>query len=199
MTYYQAWLIDLDGTLYKPRPVRLAMAAELLLFGLRDLQSVQAFRREHEAIREEGGAFEPSPFAEQLRRAAAKLDGDEAGLERIVTEWMLQRPSKWIAKFANRSLIAELRAYRAGGGKLALVSDYPGSVKLAAMGLASDFDVAVCNGEADGPARLKPMPDGYLLAAARLGCAPEDCLVIGDREDADGEAARAAGMDFRLI
>jgi len=32
-----------------------------------------------------------------------------------------------------------------------------------------------------------------------LGAAPSQCLVIGDREDRDGEAARAAGMRYRRI
>ncbi|MCB9916751.1 MAG: HAD hydrolase-like protein, partial [Planctomycetes bacterium] len=42
-------------------------------------------------------------------------------------------------------------------------------------------------------------PDGYLEAARRLGVAPAECLVVGDRDDADGAAARAAGMAFRRI
>jgi mannitol-1-/sugar-/sorbitol-6-phosphatase len=39
----------------------------------------------------------------------------------------------------------------------------------------------------------KPHPEGYLLAAKRLGVAPADCLVIEDAH-AGIEAARAAGM-----
>jgi beta-phosphoglucomutase-like phosphatase (HAD superfamily) len=38
-----------------------------------------------------------------------------------------------------------------------------------------------------------------LQAASELGISPEECLVLGDRQDADGEAARRAGMAFRLI
>ena len=32
-----------------------------------------------------------------------------------------------------------------------------------------------------------------------LGVDPADCLVIGDRDDADGVAARSAGMRFRKV
>ncbi len=46
---------------------------------------------------------------------------------------------------------------------------------------------------ADDLDRGKPDPAGYLLGAARLGVAPEDCLVIEDAE-AGLEAARRAGM-----
>jgi FMN phosphatase YigB (HAD superfamily) len=36
-----------------------------------------------------------------------------------------------------------------------------------------------------------------LRAAEVLGVAPKHCLVIGDRDDADGLAAENAGMAFR--
>jgi len=46
---------------------------------------------------------------------------------------------------------------------------------------------------AEDTARGKPFPDGYLLAARRLGVAPADCLVIED-STAGIRAARTAGM-----
>jgi sugar-phosphatase len=45
----------------------------------------------------------------------------------------------------------------------------------------------------DDISHSKPHPEGYLLAAARLGVAPADCLVIEDAH-AGIDAARAAGM-----
>jgi mannitol-1-/sugar-/sorbitol-6-phosphatase len=45
----------------------------------------------------------------------------------------------------------------------------------------------------DDISRSKPHPEGYLLAAERVGVAPADCLVIEDAH-AGIEAARAAGM-----
>ncbi len=92
-----------------------------------------------------------------------------------------------------------MRAFKAKGGRTALVSDYPAQRKLDALGCRELFDVIVANGEKNGPRRLKPDPEGYLLAAKLLEVAPAVCLVIGDRDDADGAAARAAGMGFRLV
>jgi HAD superfamily hydrolase (TIGR01549 family) len=46
---------------------------------------------------------------------------------------------------------------------------------------------------------LKPDPEGFLMAAERLGTHQCECLVLGDRPDADGEAARRAGMTFQDI
>jgi sugar-phosphatase len=45
----------------------------------------------------------------------------------------------------------------------------------------------------DDISNSKPHPEGYLLAASRLGVAPADCLVIEDAH-AGIDAARAAGM-----
>ena len=70
---------------------------------------------------------------------------------------------------------------------------------LEAMGIRHLFDVVVASGEHSALKRLKPCPDGFELAASLLEVAPSDCLVLGDREDADGDAARRAGMRFRLI
>ena len=44
----------------------------------------------------------------------------------------------------------------------------------------------------------KPDPEGYLLAAARLGAAAKDCLVFEDAP-AGVEAARRAGCDVVAI
>lgn len=200
---YKAYLVDLDGTLYRQKPVQLAMALELILFGIHRIPWLRAFRKEHEKIRHEaretGAAFEPSPFRAQLSRTAGKLGVSEEKLERVVMSWMFERPGKWLKRARNEPLLAELRSFRAQGGRTALVSDYPATQKLAALGERDVFDLVVANGETDGLTRLKPAPDGYLLAASRLGIPPEQCLVIGDRTDADGLAAERAQMGFRLI
>ncbi|KAA6465363.1 HAD family phosphatase [Acidobacteria bacterium AB60] len=61
---------------------------------------------------------------------------------------------------------------------------------LRSLGLLDKFDTLVC---AEDYARGKPAPDGFLLAAERLGVAPSECLVFEDT-DLGIEAATAAGM-----
>ena len=89
--------------------------------------------------------------------------------------------------------------HRSRGGKTAVVSDYPARRKLAAMGIAELFDAVIASGEPGGPHQLKPNPAGFRLAAEQLSTPPGQCLVIGDRADADGEAARRAGMAFHHV
>jgi FMN phosphatase YigB (HAD superfamily) len=202
---YEAWLVDLDGTLYSARWVRLAMAVELAVFGWSAMRTLRQFRHDHEAVRAEQSSGQAlssahaSPFARQLARTAETLALPAAEVERTVHDWMFERPGKWIGRFPRRALLAELRAFKAQGGRSALVSDYPVRRKIDALGARSLFDVIVANGEEHGPRQLKPDPEGYLRAAELLKVEPARCLVIGDRDDADGGAARAAGMGFRLV
>jgi beta-phosphoglucomutase family hydrolase len=61
---------------------------------------------------------------------------------------------------------------------------------LASLKLLEKFDTLVCAGDYQ---RSKPHPEGFLLAAERLGVAPENCLVFEDTEMGI-QAATAAGM-----
>lgn len=194
---HAAWLVDLDGTLYVQMPVRLAMAAELSLLGWSSARLLQQFRREHENVREL--ELEGDPFRLQVERTAKALSASPSTVEASVRNWMIERPAKWLPLFRRRALLAEIDGFRARGGRTALVSDYPARRKLAALGASHLFDVVVASGEPDGPTRLKPHPGGMLRAAAALGVEPGHCLVIGDRPDADGRAASAAGMAFRHV
>jgi beta-phosphoglucomutase family hydrolase len=66
---------------------------------------------------------------------------------------------------------------------------------LTALGLLDKFDVLVC---AEDYKQGKPAPDGFLLAASKLGVAPEHCLVFEDTE-LGIQAATAAGMKSVLV
>ena len=86
-----------------------------------------------------------------------------------------------------------LRRAKEAGLRQAIVSSTPRAnieLMLKSLGLWDIFDAIV--GEEDA-ARGKPDPEGFLLAASRLGVAPEECIVI---EDAPEEiaAGKAAGM-----
>lgn len=61
---------------------------------------------------------------------------------------------------------------------------------LTTLNLLDKFETLVC---AEDYKHGKPAPDGFLLAAERLGVAPADCLVFEDT-DMGIEAATAAGM-----
>ena len=73
-----------------------------------------------------------------------------------------------------------------GGGRQSVARS------LAQLDLLQRFDLLIC---AEDYTRSKPHPEPYLLAAERLGVAPEHCLVFEDT-DLGVEAAKAAGMKW---
>ncbi len=194
---HAAWLVDLDGTLYAPTPVQLAMGAEVALLGWGSLAILRRFRQELEEVR--ALDLEGDPFMLQVARTAEALGASPASVEAAARHWMLERPSKWITMFRRRSLLKEIYDFRATGGRTALVSDYPARRKLEALGASKLFDIVVAPGEPDGPLRLKPHPAGVLRAAAALGVDPGRCHMLGDRLDTDGAVAPNAGLAFRLV
>ena len=64
------------------------------------------------------------------------------------------------------------------------------TASLGMLKLLDKFETMVCAGEYE---KGKPDPEAFLLAASRLGVAPEACLVFEDT-DMGIQAARAAGM-----
>jgi HAD superfamily hydrolase (TIGR01509 family) len=175
------------------------MAVELILRGWRALPCLRAFREEHERLRLEPPQPAADSFETQIKRAAERLGRTDREVRQMVEQWMVVRPCRWLRPLRRRALLEEIADFRRRGGKTALVSDYPAQAKLASMRIAHLFDKVVACGEWAEPIRLKPWPDGYLRAAEVLGVQPADCLVIGDRADADGRAARQAGMAFRRV
>lgn len=65
--------------------------------------------------------------------------------------------------------------------------------KLAATGVAAAFDTVVITDECGGRAARKPHPDGLRQAAAGLGVAAADLVVVGDRPAKDMAVAAALG------
>jgi len=63
---------------------------------------------------------------------------------------------------------------------------------LTALGLLHYFDTLVCAGDY---VHGKPSPEPFLMAAERLGVAPEHCLVFEDAQPGI-EGAKAAGMGW---
>lgn len=196
---YRAWLVDLDGTLYYQPAVQIAMGLELVLGGWKAVPCLRAFREEHERLRREPPEPAADSFQTQVRRTAARLGRTDEEVRQLVEQWMVVRPCRWLRPLRRRRLLEEIVDFRSRGGKTGLVSDYPARAKLAAMRIEHLFDVIIASGESDRPLRLKPWPDGYLRAAEALRVLPKDCLVIGDRNDADGLAAGHAGMAFRRV
>jgi FMN phosphatase YigB (HAD superfamily) len=81
---------------------------------------------------------------------------------------------------------------------LVILSDYGHTrEKIQALGLdCTLFDWIISAPELGG---LKPSPQLLVCVAEKMGVQTNQCLIIGDREDTDGELAKSVNAQFYLI
>jgi len=186
----EAVSFDLDGTLYSLPAMRRALRGLTLrrawrpLRAYRELSHLLRARAEFQRARDEaGGDLSPR---EELRANFER----RTELER---RWWIPA----IAKVGPRpGLIQVLDALRERALPLVVCSDHAGEEKLEALGLSGRFQAAL-SGEALGA--IKPDPRVLQAASDLLRVAPSALLHVGDREDTDGEAARALGVRCWIV
>lgn len=191
-------VFDVDGTLYDQRRLRFAMARQLLAHSWRS-RSLDALRtlRTFRHVREElGNAPDVSFLEAQYARTASRHNMTPQEVQSLATEWMEQRPLPLLAACRYAGVEELFAALRAQGKHIAVFSDYPALDKLEALGLRADS--VVCATDAT-IGRLKPDPAGLHEILRMSGAAPERAVMIGDRPDRDGAAARAARVNALLL
>lgn len=185
-------VFDVDGTLYSQQTLRLRLAPELagqLLSrrGRKSLKIVANYRR----LREQFAEREVENFETTLRAgtcAATQCSAED--VQQIIGEWIHRRPLRHLKTCVFSGIPELFVALRSAGKTVAIYSDYAAQEKLAAMGLSADHIVSAHDPDI---AMLKPNPKGLLQLMARAGVQPHETLLIGDRAERDGEAARRAG------
>jgi HAD superfamily hydrolase (TIGR01509 family) len=195
---YQGVIFDLDGTLYLQKPLRMRMmfrlAVELAPRPARwgEPHIIKAFR----SLREELAVQEATSISGLQYERCARLTGASPDkVKQVAQYWLHQAPLPYLPGCRAPGIAALWQRLEARGIKLAVCSDYPIEAKLKALKLRPG--VMVCSEDSEVGV-LKPHPAGLLKAAGLLELQAGKCLVIGDRAERDGEAAKRAGMDFVL-
>ena len=182
---------DVDGTLYRQRPLRLRMGRDMVLHTVakRDLSAIgviSAYRR----IRERLGDEEVVDFERVLIAETAKATSmSPESVQTIVSEWIETRPLRYLRSCLFSGVPQLFAGLQRAGRKIGIFSDYPATEKLAAMGLAAHHVVAACD-----VGLLKPHAKGLESLMAAASATARDTLFIGDRVDRDGIAGQRAGV-----
>ena len=185
-------VFDVDGTLYDQTSLRLRIARDLLAHSLseRTLRAV-AVLRAYRRIREQLGEAETEDFERILiSRTATAVACTQDAVRVIVSEWIESRPLRYLAGCRFKGVPELFGCLRKNGKLIGVLSDYPALEKLEVLRLTADH--VVCAAQ-EGVGVLKPHPRGLTSLMAAAGVAPEATVLIGDRPDRDGIAARRAG------
>ena len=199
----RAVLFDLDGTMYRQKPMRALMTMELMALAIThplrapvSWRVLSEFRKAQETLR---GQETPRGAAiEQLELTARRTGLSRDEVDTIVAEWMLERPLKHLPRCRAEGLLALLDFLAQRGIKMGVFSDYPPELKLQALGVGGRFSVVLCSSD-PAVGMFKPHPRGFLVASARWKVDPSEVLVVGDRPDADAAGAAAAGMPCVIV
>lgn len=185
-------VFDMDGTLYRQQALRLAMARALIAHAMarRDTRTpsiIASYRRLKEQLADaETADFEPI----LLGQVAVRHKCTPAEIAEVIADWIETRPLPLLAAARVPGVENVFARARASGRQIGILSDYRAARKLAALGLAADFIVAAGD---PGVGLMKPHPRGLESLVSRAGVTAAETVMIGDRPERDGAAARRAG------
>ena len=191
-------IFDVDGTLYDLGKLRrlifFCLLKNLMLnpARIRDVRILRKFRNVREQLALEG-ASKIGTLQFTMTTTGGGFSPQE--VEAIVRQWMYDAPLRYLPTCSFQDsdrFIAELRRL---GVRVGIFSDCPAEDKISTLGITVD---AAADATMSSIGRLKPDPSGFLAVARILGVHPEQCLVVGDRDERDGEAARRGGFQFLL-
>lgn len=193
---YDAVIFDFDGTLYDYKNI----PRNLILNSPRNIFRIKAVRDARNKLKgiDFGNA---EKFGEAYVAEVSRLAGIS---KEKAAEWCFTAgPANMIDVLRKKYRMREsapqvFGAFGAAGVRTAVFSDYAFvKERMAAIGFSENTCENLFSAEELGA--LKPCPRPLLDIAAALGVKPERCLVVGDRNDTDGEGARKAGMKFIQI
>jgi FMN phosphatase YigB (HAD superfamily) len=193
-----AVIFDLDGTLFDKR----GLALRLIAANVTDLFRIRA---ERQVRREMLGMDLGNPEAlwdDFFRRLSKHCGEKTSALRDWYFDTYLPRMCRVLQRHYNprADVAAALSRLVMQNTPIAVFSDYPRTAeRMAALGLA---ECGIRRERFFGPeffGAFKPAERPFRVMAEILGKEAKDIIVVGDREDTDGEGARKCGMGFILI
>jgi len=195
----KAIIFDLDGTLYnfKWLPLRLIWSLPT------DIFRISADRKVRKSLKGEDFGTPEAYKDEYARRMAhhTKLKKQDA-LNWYSNKYMGTMCFLLKRYYPPRPRLKEVfQAIHDKGVKIAIFSDYPRvKQRIKALDfLPETIELISGSYSAEDFGSQKPAERPFLEIAKNLAVKPEECLVVGDRDDTDGNGARKTNMEFIQI
>lgn len=192
----RAVIFDLDGTLYAQPKLRryvfLLLIQHILLQpqNIRDIYILYTFRK----IRERhAGEVVPNLEEKQYAWVEEQTTIPRAHVKKVVEHWMHEVPLSYLERCKPKKLADAMQKLKSTGIRIGVFSDYPVAAKLATLGLTADATAHATEQNVDA---LKPHPRSLETVRAALHVPNEACVVVGNRESRDGDAARALDIQY---
>ena len=206
LTQYKAVIFDLDGTLYFQRPFRMRMIRWLACYIIRHPSSVKDMFliRKYRQVRENWEKYDTaletnSPQdldARQYAYVAGRMKVSPERTRKTIEFFMLEAPLKLLSDYRDEVLADMIKTLREHKISVVIYSDYPVQDKLRALNIKADE----CYTSADSQIGcMKPDPKGIRVILKEQGLLNTETLMIGDRYEKDGLAAKGNDVDFIIV
>jgi putative hydrolase of the HAD superfamily len=191
---FAALAFDLDGTLYP----NYRFYIRLVPFVFKELRLLRAFGKARDRLRAGEGKGTGEDFYSRQARLMAEILREPPEEIREKVRRLIYRG--WEPAFRKIKLYPHveetLRAFKAAGIKMGLLSDFPAGEKLKNLGIFEFWDTVLCS-EVIGELKPDPLPFGEL--ARCMGFPPEEILYVGNSFPYDVAGAKRAGMGAAWI
>jgi FMN phosphatase YigB (HAD superfamily) len=196
---FRLFIFDLDGTLYAQDKLRRRMIIHLisrfLIFSIHsiDLKIITSFRRLRENHK---GYASPTLESDQYNWCAEELKIPAEKVENRIKRFMLKLPIKYLLRTRYRNIDKVFDALKKQNIAITIYSDFPVREKLEALHLKADGLFCATDKEIQ---QLKPSANAIDIICKQMNISKEETIMIGDRDDTDGESARLAGISFLKV
>ena len=188
-------ILDLDGTLYYQYGVQCIMGCRMLLYYLihfwkwKEFMVIMEYRKNRENNIEE-------IIDKQYILVAEKYSMSVKEVEKIIKQWLFQKPLRIVKFFRDRKLCAMIEEYKKRGLNIIIYSDYPTKEKLDVLNFKYDKAYDSTHKKIRV---LKPDIIGLKYIIESNNLKEEEILFIGDRDTKDGECARRCNIDYIIL
>lgn len=189
MAEIKAVIFDLDGTLYDKSHLHIRIILNQLLRG-----KLFMLKRERDVRSKLKGQYFGNEeafydkFFQQIGKKNARnwyFDCYMPQMAKILHKHYCLAP--WVKEY--------IISLREKGVKIVVFSDY-GFVKEKLDAIGFERQWAEYLFDAPSLGGLKPCKEAFMNVCEKIGIEPQHCLMVGDRDDTDGDGARSVGMQF---
>ena len=172
---------------------KLALGFLTFSINLRTLKIISSFRKQRELHK---GCTSPTLEADQYQWCETELNIPAQKIRNSIENYMYSLPLRYLHGARHLNIDKVFDSLREDQRKIAIYSDYPVKEKLKALKLKAD--ALFCSTD-EGIQQLKPSGNAVKRICRQLGIPESETLLIGDRDDTDGQSARLAGVPFLKV
>lgn len=192
-------IFDVDGTLYIQKKLRLIMWSKLIQFYIfrpllwHELLILQRFRHLRKKLANDNCQ---NLEKVQFEVVARSLRIKEEKVKKLIDKWIFKFPLPYLKETIFDGVKDFFSLLKQNGVKIAIFSDYPANEKLASMGLNADLVISATDPFID---KLKPNSTAIDYIQDFFRVKKNEMVLLGDRDELDGQAARNAGIEYIII